>query len=214
MASATLPDELCRNLASKVRPAVTSTRTAALTMRTKIDELAARHRPRLGHVHRGLEALPDRGHHPRRGPREEDEADQPDGAHRRCDRRDRVLDVFACRPGRRGANRRSCSRRRREPSRSGERGRRSRRERSRAARSRTERDTRFPPTAACSDPRRTVAAPPAAPGRAWSRSQRASAGSGKPAIRPTGCRSRVSRAGRSALPGLHTSPRALVPSAA
>jgi hypothetical protein len=60
----------------------------------QIDELAAHHRPRLGDAHRALEPLPKGRHHPRRRPREDDQAHEPGRTRGRGDGGDRILDVL------------------------------------------------------------------------------------------------------------------------
>ena len=155
-----LPDELCRRLPSKVSPAVTSTSVAAPTIRTRSTSL-----PRaigrdsvtciaVSRPCRIAVIIPDAAHAKRT------RLSEPDRAHRRRDRRDRVLDVLRSLPARRGASRRSCPRRRSRTASFCRTARRPRRARSQAGRSRTGLDTRFPPPAACSDPRRSAAAAP------------------------------------------------------
>ena len=73
----------------------------------EVDELRADGRTPPLHLQRRLEAGPERGHHPRRGPDEDEQREHAERARRAREPRDRVLDRLRALGPRRAASRRS-----------------------------------------------------------------------------------------------------------
>ena len=75
-------------------PMITITRSPRDPDEDEVDELRARGRTSLRHLQRGLEADPDRRHHPRRSPEQGDERDEADRRERGGDALDRLPDLI------------------------------------------------------------------------------------------------------------------------